>query len=220
MNATSTSFVERKPAEQRALRWTHLDTFVVLNLGLDALVWWAFNFERYQAEIGLHHTLQVLFYATGLVALLAGLWRWLRQQRLPVSLLLTAQCFLLAHFAGAVIHLHGMRLNACLVLGIRFNKFVVFGCTFVVAWLFAELAQAQHLRRNGLLLILIALAALGIGAGVEIFQYLGMRLAAVTEVARFEESERDLVASCAGAGLWLLWASTVRQRIDVTKFVP
>jgi len=220
MKTGSTSWMTRAEAERKVPRWTWLDTFVVLNLGLDSIVWGAVNLSRYRAALGTGHMMEVIGYGLGLLTPLVGLWCWPRRQYIPLALLVIAQLALLVHFAGALILIPDVRLNALTVLGIRFNKFTVFVCTFAVAWLLAKLAEAQKLHRNAMLHILVALAAFGIGAGVEVFQYLAMRLASVTDVARFEESERDLIACLAGAALWLLWTTVFRRRAPNEKDFP
>lgn len=212
METTSTIQFGDRTAGTTASRWRMLDSFAAVNVLLDALVWRAVNFDRYAQQMKGAWPPGLFACVLTLVAGLGVLWWWLRQQALPWPLLALAQAALLMHFAGAVIHVDGVRLNALIFLGIRFNKLVIFTCTFMVAWLLAEIAGPAGIRGNAMLRVFVALAAFGVGAGVEIFQYLAMGAALPPEVARFEESLRDLIASLGGAGVWLIFASALPHR--------
>lgn len=189
-----------------------IDTFFACNLALGFTVWLSANRAVYFTLVAEERVTAFFFFAGLLLAVLGTLWICARHYLMPTWVLATVELALLMHFAGGWIHFGGLRLYGHLIGGIRFDKFVHVAATFAAASVLLEFSRLAGLGRSWLTQVLVALGALGVGAGVEAYEYLVTQTMPMLTTARFEDSLRDLIADLAGMMLWLAISGRVTRR--------
>lgn len=152
---------------------------------------------------------------TGIVTLLATTtWLLLRRYEHPIWLTALLQLTLLGHITGRTVTLEGVQLYKTVLLGIPTDKTIhalnsMTGAAYVTV-LF---------RREGPPLgtwetFTVVMVTTGLGAFIEIVEYLGVLLLPVTFVGGYENNAQDLIANLFGAVVgWFvvrLWAPPKR----------
>lgn len=187
-----------------AAKWRAIDWFFAVNLVLAVGVWVGANHERYFRLVAAGRMGEFVVYAGLLLCALVGLWMGLRRFVIDPGVLATAQVVVLMHFAGGLVSFGGERLYGHVFCGIRFDKFVHVAAAFAIAAVLADVLAAEGVRESELLRVVVAMAALGAGCLVEIYEYLVTQTMPALTTARFEDSLRDLTADAVGAVLWWL----------------
>ena len=147
-------------------------------------------------------------YAASIFALIALSWYFLRRRPCPTSLLLLVELSLLAHFAGAFVPIDGARLYEAEILGLRFDKYVHLFNAYAGGALIDHFLQ-QDLKARPLI---VAGLVLGVGAVVEIIEYLAFLAVSDAGVGGYENNMQDLVMNLVGVSLFLAFRIAVHRR--------
>lgn len=149
-------------------------------------------------------------YATGIVAVIAIAWFFLRARPCGAGLLLLVEAGLLAHFAGAFVPIDGGRLYEVTILGLRFDNYVHILNAFGGAALIDHFLAAPEARTRTRPLIIVGLV-LGAGSVIEIVEYLAFLSVPDAGVGGYENNMQDLIANLAGALAFVAVASAFRR---------
>lgn len=138
-------------------------------------------------------------YTVIVVLVVASVWLVLRRYEHPIWLMALLQLALLGHLAGRTVVIDGTELYRANILGLRADKII---------HAFNSLVGAAYLtmlfRRMGLVLrgwegFVVVMVTCGVGAAVEIVEYLGVLLLPVTYVGNYENNVQDLIGNLVGA---------------------
>jgi hypothetical protein len=167
------------------------DWWVFANLVLLAAMCWLV-YRKAEWEFGL--------YATVFIVLFAGLWRYLRRFDYPWWLYVALEIGILANFAGGLVHFGPdmVRLYGHRFFGIRFDKWVHFYNSGVLATVCSYVLHGAGVRLGRAKGIVLVLMMCGIGALWEIVEYSAVMSLPTTGVGDYHNNMRDLIANLAG----------------------
>jgi hypothetical protein len=188
-----------------------IDLFFAVNVALTMGVWVTANHQRYFTQVAAGRGAEFWLYAGVLLGGIVLLWRVVRRYSPPGWLLVCVEVAILAHLAGGWLHFGGDRLYGHIFAGIRYDKFVHVLCALVLALALDDAVQKSRFPDQLLTRVLVALAALGLSSGVEIYEFIVTQTMPLMSPARFEDSLRDLVADLVGVFVFL-FARTVFDR--------
>ncbi|WP_157726372.1 DUF2238 domain-containing protein [Imhoffiella purpurea] len=167
------------------------------------------RFVAYRGAANIHE-----FFVYALAILLAILFLWLHFRRYSFGpgLLLMVQLGILMHFAGAFVRVDDHRLYDEFLLGIRYDKYVHLVNAFVSALLVRQLFILRRISLAGINRLFVVLTVLGLGALVEIVEYLVVNTVRNNGVGGYDNNMQDLIANMFGATLFLVYLA-VRERL-------
>lgn len=168
------------------------------------------RFVQYRGAANVH---EFFLYAAVLVAGVVALWRAFRNYRFGAGLLALVQAGILAHFAGAFVQWDGHRLYDFTIVGLRYDKFVHFANAFIAVRVVRHIVERHGLRLDGLVTVLVGTTVLGLGAVVEIVEYLVVRTVPANGVGGYDNNMQDLLSNAVGASVSLLLARTGFARL-------
>lgn len=193
-------------------RLLNLDLFVLINLGLLLLmivfVYHA-RFEFYRGPGNLH---EFLVYALLLFTAILAMWIWFRPLRFSNSILVLLQIGIFAHFAGAYVAVNDQRLYDSVILGIGYDKYVHFYNAFAVAATINQIMERLNVRIPRLYPLILLLIVLGLGALVEIVEYIVVLTIPEHGVGDYHNNIRDMIANLVG-GLFFVVARQYWQNL-------
>lgn len=163
------------------------------------------RFVHYRGAANIH---EFFLYATVLVAGVVLLWRAFRGYRFGAGLLLLVQAGILAHFAGAFVQWDGRRLYDFAIAGLRYDKYVHFANAFIAVRVVRHIVERHGVRIDGLVSMLLGMTVLGLGAVVEIVEYLVVRTVPGNGVGGYDNNMQDLIANALGTAVSVLLART------------
>lgn len=175
-----------------------LDIFVAVNLLLFAAMCVFTYYARFVQYRGAANIHEFFLYAAVLVSGILLLWRQFRHVRFDPLLLAMVQAGILAHFAGAFVQWDGHRLYDYESGGLRYDKLVHFLNAFIALRVVAHITVQHGYRRDGLMRVLMALTVLGLGAVVEVVEYLVVRTVPGNGVGGYDNNMQDLIANGVG----------------------
>ncbi|TVR19600.1 MAG: hypothetical protein EA391_00310 [Balneolaceae bacterium] len=185
-----------------------LDYFALFNIALFLGMTVFVYYDRFIEYRGPANIYEFYIYAVVIIIFVVLCWWYFRRFTAPVYLLLLIQIAILLHFAGAFIPIEGGRLYDAVYLGIGFDKYVHFINSFIVAATFNEIFHAMNVRIPVFRNIVIVMMTLGVGAFVEILEYLVMLTVEDVGVGGYHNNMRDLIANFLGSMLFLVAMQT------------
>ena len=208
-------------SSQHGQRWlcvTPVDRFFCVNLVLFLFMACSVYYHRFLNYMGQGRVAEFFFYATVLTGVIALAWLAFRRIRFPGWLLCLLQVGIIIHFAGGFVHWDGLRLYDHFFFGLRYDKFVHFFNTIILAVLVRELMRASNVRLDALMLLFLLLVVLGLGACCEIIEYVVVRTIPHNGVGDYDNNMQDLIANAAG-GLTFTIGHVVSERLVRGKVV-
>lgn len=198
------------PAFKQSVRWHPgpMDLFFGLNVLLLVAVITGGYWQRWLQVRGPGSAAvwEFGFYAVVLMAVTLGLWRWLRRHPLPVRLLMLMEAGAVAHFAGGLWKIDGLRLYGHVFHGIRFDKYVHAANSWIIALLVEEICRQRGWSGTGRLAM--ALAAFALGLAWEACEGIVVLTIPGNGVGSVSDNLRDLAANAFGLLLFLGFART------------
>lgn len=174
---------------EKQTRLTGFDLFMSLNFIL--LVSMA-TFVYYKGEA------EFFLYAVVFILVGAFIWGRLRRHRIPWSILILLQVGILAHFAGGLVHIGGVRLYGHIFFNIRYDKYVHFYNSFAgligFNYLFNISSKSnRQMSRRGLMALVF-----GVGILIELIELSAYFFLPVTAVGDVYNNFFDLAANILG----------------------
>lgn len=194
-----------------------LDAFVAVNLLLFAAMCVFTYYARFVQYRGAGNVHEFFLYAAVLVAGVVALWRSFRGYPFGWGLLLLIQAGILAHFAGAFVQFDGYRLYDVSIAGLRYDKYVHFANAFIAVRVVRHLTERHGIRVDGVVSVLVGMTVLGLGAVVEIVEYLVVRTVPANGVGGYDNNMQDLIANAAGTAASLLAGLLFAPRPHVAR---
>jgi uncharacterized membrane protein YjdF len=198
-------------------RLRNLDVFVAFNTLLFVLMCGFSYYDRFLQYRGPANVTEFFLYSIAILLAIAFLWLHFRRYPLPWWLLGLIQTAIVIHYAGAFVELEGRRLYDNAFFGLRYDKYVHFTNAFLIAVLISRLLLPRYLRKDAIFRCNILLAVLGLGAVVEIIEYVVCKTIPRNGVGDYDNNLQDLIANLLGGSSWLL-LSYVRQRYLISAF--
>ena len=185
-----------------------LDMFFVLNGLLFVGMCFVRYFDRFVAYRGAGNIAEFFFYAVAIGGAILLLWKRFRHHEIPLHLLAAIQLGILLHFAGGLATVDGARLYDYHFFGyrfecLRFDKFVHLYNTLVVT-LLVERLLPRSATGSVVWLLLTVLVVLGLGALVEVVEYIVCLTIPGNGVGSYDNNMLDLAANLCGGCLYLL----------------
>jgi len=192
-------------ASGRLAKIRPLDVFVLVNgslfLSMCAFVYYN-RFIQYRGAANIN---EFFVYAVGIFAAICFLWVYFRDYELRPELLLLVQIGILLHFAGAFVQVEHHRLYDEYFLGLRYDKYVHFANALIAALLVWRLCVIRGISVRGINSLLVVLSVLGLGALIEIVEYLVVMTVERNGVGGYDNNMQDLIANFLGASLGVLY---------------
>lgn len=174
------------------------DLFVAINLFVFLLMAVLVYWDRFQTYRGPANVDEFFIYAVIIAGVILVLWRILRNVDFPVWLLLVGQIGILAHFAGGLVPVGEGRLYDVDWAGLHYDKLVHAYNAFAGAALIGHVLRARGARLPAAGLIVVGLV-LGVGAVIEIAEYLVMLTVPGAGVGTYDNNMQDMIANGFGA---------------------
>lgn len=138
-------------------------------------------------------------YTLVLAALAVTVWLALRRFEFPLWATVSLELALLGHIAGRLVMVGDTNLYRALVLGMPGDKLLHAFNTGVAAVFVTVLMQRAGFRVNGWGGFIAVMAVSGLGALIEIIEYIGTLVLPHTNVGGYANNMQDLIANLAGA---------------------
>lgn len=187
--------------------FNRLDGFAAFNLALFLLLASLRYHDRFVHYFGSVRVHEFFIYACGLAVGIGWLWWTFRRYLISVSVLFWVQVGIAMHFMGAFVLIGEGRLYDLYLLGLRYDKYVHVVNAMAITALVIRLLR---LRINAPVPLdfFHALAALlivlGLGAVIEIVEYLVVLTVPGNGVGGYDNNMQDLMANLFGSGLCAL----------------
>ena len=188
-----------------------IDIFAGVNISLFLFMCYFAYFDRFVRYRGHKYIWEFFVYAVVILLLILFAWKMTRRFIVPGWLLAMTQLGILMHFAGGLAFSGDRRLYDLWIMGIRYDKYVhMFNAA--VAALFVQLIPFERvLQRAWLRNLVTILLVMGMGAFVEIVEYLVLLTVETNGVGNYDNNMQDLVANLAGVTLCLFFAGIIRR---------
>lgn len=185
-------------------RANNLDVFWGFNLFL--FLWmchfsYAERFIEYRGAANLH---EFSVYAVLTIVALGFSWRFFRDYQVPSYILIFVQAGIFIHFSGGLIVTDGFRLYDTFLIGIRFDKYVHFLNAFTAAIVINYVTYLFDIQIPRFRYFFIVLVVLGLGAIIEIIEYLVMLTIPSNGIGDYHNNMQDLIANLGGCTLFLV----------------
>jgi hypothetical protein len=178
------------------------DVFVGVNVILFTFMCSAVYYDRFMKYRGPGNLHEFFIYACGIILAVLAAWVFLRRVRWPSWLLVLAQIGILAHFAGAFFPIEGGRLYDAHILGMRYDKYVHGFNALTGAALLSHVFERRR-ARVPLRGFIILSATLGVGAVIEMLEYMVMITVPNSGVGNYDNNMQDLVSNFIGAAVFV-----------------
>ena len=119
------------------------------------------------------------------------------------------QVGIVMHFCGAFVLIDGGRLYDASLLGVRYDKYVHFVNAFAATAVVARLFQIQHIPLTRANRLFVLLAVLGLGAAIEIVEYIAVLTVPRNGVGGYDNNMQDLIVNLCGASAFLMLGATL-----------
>ena len=167
------------------------DIFMGFNVAL-LMATSIYGFANTEGEFGLYAAVML---GIGLV-----IWGALRRFEFPVWQLVLLEIGLLAHFAGGFTYVDGVSLYYWEgIAGIRFDRIVHFYNSAVGSVVMLGLYRQSGLELGGWEPWIVIMTVFGIGAGVEVIEFVADLLLVETGVGDYANTMEDIAVNAVGA---------------------
>lgn len=176
-----------------------IDVFIIFNTLLFLFLCIFRYYARFIEYRGSAHVEEFFIYAIFILIGIVALWWVFRNYEFNSLLLLLVQCGILMHFSGAFIQIEGGRLYDAYIFDIRYDKYVHFINAFSISILISRLFHIQHIALTRVNRIFVVLVVMGLGALVEIVEYLVVLTVPHHGVGGYDNNMQDLIANFLGS---------------------
>ncbi len=191
-----------------------IDYFVAVNTALFLVLCVFRYYARFIQYRGAEHIEEFFIYAVVILCGIFVLWRVFRHYPFDAVILILLQVGIVMHFSGAFVLIEGGRLYDASILGIRYDKYVHFVNSFGAALLVSRLFQIQRIPITRVNSIFLLMVVLGLGAVIEIVEYMVVLTVPNNGVGGYDNNMQDLMSNLCGGIGFLLWRHTLGRRAN------
>ncbi len=181
-----------------------IDVFAMVNMVLFLIMCVFRYYARFIHYRGIEHIEEFFVYAAVIICSILLLWWIFRHYAFDAMILVLLQIGIAMHFSGAFVQIEGGRLYDAHVLGLRYDKYVHFVNAFSATLLVGRLFQIQSIALTRVNSVLLMLVVLGLGAVIEIVEYVVVLTVPANGVGSYDNNMQDLMANFCGASAFLL----------------
>lgn len=197
-------------------KMTNLDYFTFFNSLLFLMMIQFVYYDRFIIYRGAANLHEFFFYATVIYIAILYFWRKLRYIKIPLYIVILFEVMILLHFSAAFVEVNGHRLYDLRIFEIRFDKFVHFINAFVATIITFYFFQKNHCKITKFMMMMTIFSVLGIGAIIEIIEYIVTLTIVHNGVGAYNNNMLDLVANLFGAVTAVfLFNYILKDHIDV-----
>lgn len=187
------------------MKLRHLDRFALFNIALFLIMAGTVYYDRFIQYRGAGHLLEFYFYATFVIGMILVGWKSFRHIEFHWLLLLMIEIGIVMHFAGGMVFIDERRLYDHFILGIRYDKYVHFINAFVAAAATDTVFARYGVRLHTLRPLVVLLVVLGMGAVIEIVEYLVTLTVEQNGVGGYDNNMQDLISNLIGGFTYVVW---------------
>lgn len=196
-----------------------IDIFSGINVLLFIWMCKEVYYDRFIHYRGIDHLQEFFVYALIILIAIATAWKMLRHCHIPAWLLVMVQIGIVIHFAGGLAIWHESRLYDKVILHIRYDKYVHFVNSFICGWTLYIFYLKSLSQPRWLLELQLVVGVLGLGAVVEIIEYLVTLTAIHNGVGGYDNNMQDMIANLLGSVFCIL-AIRLKDKVAVKKALP
>jgi uncharacterized membrane protein YjdF len=176
----------------------NFDVFIILNLVLFIFMCIFVYYDRFITYKGSENILEFYVYALFCILVILIIWIYFRKYEISLFALCLIELGILSHFAGGLMNINGKRLYDNVFFHIRYDKYVHFINSFIACMITRNVLFRFGFsikRLEGFILIMIVL---GMGAFIEIIEYLVVTTIPKAGVGGYDNNMQDLIANFLG----------------------
>lgn len=196
---------------------TNIDIFACINIICFLFMCYAAYFDRFIHYRGREYLVEFFVYAIGILFAILVIWKLTRHISFPTWILIPLQIGILIHFAGGLGMFNETRLYDKIIFNIRYDKYVhlINACSggFVLHKLYLEQLRLKQWIKDLQLIAFI----LGIGAGIEIIEYLVTLTVETNGVGGYNNNMQDLISNLTGAIFSIILVRIIKKKKGVTS---
>lgn len=178
---------------------TNLDLFAFVNTFLFVMMCIFVYYDRFIAYRGIENLHEFFFYAIVIFLVICYTWLKFRHFDVRLSILMLIEITIILHFAGAFIQIDGSRLYDFRIFEIRYDKFVHLINSMIATVAALYLLYYNNIKTTKLVLTATVLSVLGIGAVIEILEFIVTLTVPHNGVGNYTNNMLDLVANLIGS---------------------
>jgi hypothetical protein len=186
------------------------DIFIIVNIMLFVLMCIFVYYDRFVVYRGSEHVLEFYVYAMFIFFYITIIWICFRKYSWSLWEVFLIEIMILIHFAGGFVHIDQKRLYDNVFFSIRFDKYAHFINSFIGAILVARVLHYLDFKMKMLQGLVIILIVLGVGAFIEISEYIVMMTVPGNGVGGYDNNMQDLMANLAGSTVFIMLKSLKR----------
>lgn len=183
----------------RMPKTTNVDLFTLLNSLLFFMMAKFVYYDRFVMYRGVANIHEFFFYAVVIYTVILFFWIKLRHIEIPLYILILFEMMILLHFSAAFLEIDGHRLYDLRIFNIRFDKFVHFFNAFMGTLITFYFFQKNKYRMTSFMTMVTVLSLLGIGAIIEIAEFIVTLTVKNNGVGAYNNNMLDLVANLFGS---------------------
>lgn len=178
---------------------TNLDLFAFVNAFLFMMMSVFVYYDRFIAYRGSANLHEFFFYAIVIFLVICYTWLKFRHFDVRLSILMLIEITIILHFAGAFVQIDGSRLYDFRFFDIRYDKFVHLINSMIATVVVLYLLHNNHIKTTKLILTAIVLSVLGVGAVIEILEFIVTLTVPHNGVGDYTNNMLDMVANFIGS---------------------
>ena len=162
-------------------------------------------YQRFLDYRGIGNILEFFVYAFLIIIALGAGWWYFRRFSIPTYILVLVQTGILLHFVGGFGFLNGDRLYDSYFMGIRFDKYVHFVNAFIAAVITNFLFNLFNVRIPYFRNFIIIMFVLGMGAVIELIEYIVLLTIPGNGVGGYHNNMQDLLSNLLGCIAFIIF---------------
>jgi len=189
----------RKYLIDREIYVSSFDFFTLLNSTFFLLMCIFVYYDHFILFRGSANIHEFFIYATVIFLVILFFWYKFKHLRVSGAALILIEIGILIHFSGAFIEIEGHRLYDSRFFDIRYDKYVHFFNSMIALIITLYVFAKKGFPYTKLVLMIAVLTVLGLGAIVEIVEYLVTLTVEHNGVGNYDNNMLDLTANFFGA---------------------
>jgi len=190
-----------------------IDIFAMVNIVLFLIMCYGTYFDRFVKYRGSEYLAEFFVYAIVILALILFTWNKVHHLEVQGWLLVMVQLGLFMHFAGGLTFVGDKRLYDAVIMGVRYDKYVHLFNAVAAGLVVQRIPLTRALKYEWIAALATILIVLGLGAFVEIIEYLVMLTIPLNGVGNYDNNMLDLIFNLFGVSISIFLVKGVRRMV-------